>query len=160
MKGFAFMCLIAAALAAPAAVCQKAAAVTGAACTKAQTELEAGIQANLDIQAQELKGYNMSMCDTVMKGFVAQQKAVLDIQSKGIAIRAKNQELAKQLNSPAIDGLATVAKAQVQEKDQVSGLKGTAADMKTLATLVQEVEDGTKQNEKNLAAAKSQKCAA
>lgn len=103
---------------------------------------------------------NMSMCDTVMKGFVAQQKAVLDIQSKGIAIRAKNQELAKQLNSPAIDGLATVAKAQVQEKDQVSGLKGTAADMKTLATLVQEVEDGTKQNEKNLAAAKSQKCAA
>lgn len=51
------MCLIAAALAAPAAVCQKAAAVTGAACTKAQTELEAGIQANLDIQAQELKGY-------------------------------------------------------------------------------------------------------
>jgi hypothetical protein len=42
---------------------------------------------------------------------------------------------------------------------QVMSLKGTAADAATIKMLVQEVMDGTKQNQKNLAAAKGQVCA-
>jgi hypothetical protein len=91
--------------------------------------------------------------------FSTEQKSVLAIQQKGIAIRETNQKLAKEINSPAIAGLAIVAGAQVKEMTQVTGLKDTAADAATLTTLVQEVQDGTKQNQKNLAAAKSQKCA-
>jgi hypothetical protein len=91
--------------------------------------------------------------------FQAQQKSVLDIQQKGINIRANNQKLAKEINSPANAGLATVANAQVLEKNQVTSLKGNAADAATLQKLVTEVQDGTKQNQKNLAAAKSQQCA-
>jgi hypothetical protein len=45
------MCFIVAALAAPA---QQTVSST---CCQAQTQLEKGIQQNLDIQAQELKGY-------------------------------------------------------------------------------------------------------
>jgi hypothetical protein len=86
--------------------------------------------------------------------FSTEQKSVLAIQQKGIAIRETNQKLAKEINSPAIAGLA-----MVKEMTQVTGLKDTAADAATLTTLVQEVQDGTKQNQKNLAAAKSQKCA-
>jgi hypothetical protein len=55
MKSFAIMCFIAAALAAPA---QQA---VDAQCCQAQAQLEKGIQANLDIQAQELKGYACSI---------------------------------------------------------------------------------------------------
>jgi hypothetical protein len=53
MKSIAIFCLVATALAAPA----KMAAAPRANCTMVQTQLEKGIQANLDIQAQELKGY-------------------------------------------------------------------------------------------------------
>jgi uncharacterized protein len=53
MKSFTILCLVATALAAPA----KMAAAPTANCTQIQTQLEKGIQANLDIQAQELKGY-------------------------------------------------------------------------------------------------------
>lgn len=84
------------------------------------------------------------------------QKAVLNIQQQGIDIRANNQKLAQDVNSPAKAGLAVVAKAQVTEKDQVTGLKGSSADKDTLKTLVKEVQDGTKQNEKNLKAAQGQ----
>jgi hypothetical protein len=91
--------------------------------------------------------------------FQMTQKSVLGIQQKGIKIRSNNQKLAKEINSPAADGLAIVATAQVKEMSQVMGLNNTAADAATLKQLVQEVQDGTKQNEKNLAAAKSQKCA-
>jgi hypothetical protein len=91
--------------------------------------------------------------------FQKTQKSVLGIQQKGIEIRSNNQKLAKEINSPAADGLAIVATAQVKEMTQVMGLNNTAADVGTLKQLVQEVQDGTKQNEKNLAAAKSQKCA-
>jgi hypothetical protein len=91
--------------------------------------------------------------------FSTTQKSVLAIQQKGITIRANNQKLAKEINSPAVAGLAIVAGAQVKEMTQVQGLKDTAADAATLTTLVQEVQDGTKQNQKNLAAAKTQKCA-
>jgi hypothetical protein len=90
--------------------------------------------------------------------FSTTQKSVLAIQQKGITIRANNQKLAKEINSPAAAGLAIVAGAQVKEMTQVQGLKDTAADTATLKTLVQEVQDGTKQNQKNLAAAKTQKC--
>lgn len=91
--------------------------------------------------------------------FQVTQQSVLAIQQQGIALRANNQQLASAIKSPASDGLAIVAKAQVQEMTQVQGLKGTKADVATLKTLVTEVQDGTKQNQKNLAAAKSQKCA-
>lgn len=91
--------------------------------------------------------------------FKATQAKVLDIQQKGIDIRTNNQKLAKQINSPASAGLDIVQGAQVKEKSQVQGLTGTAAaDTATLNTLVQEVQDGTKQNQKNLADAKSTKC--
>ncbi|KAH8722356.1 hypothetical protein GQ44DRAFT_622830 [Phaeosphaeriaceae sp. PMI808] len=152
------MCLIAAALAAPAPQ------AAGAKCTQAQAHLTKGIQQNLDIQAQELKGVQtlqvMEKAGTAQAAaFQKEQKSVLSIQQQGIAIRANNQKLAKEINSPAASGLDIVAKAQVKEKDQVTGLKGNAADATTLALLVQEVQDGTKQNQMNLAAAKSQKCA-
>jgi hypothetical protein len=51
MKTFAIMCFVAAVMAAPV---QQAA---DAQCGQAQAQLEKGIQANLDIQARELKGY-------------------------------------------------------------------------------------------------------
>ena len=63
MKSFAILALIAgSAFAAPASSgCAAAAAgngtLTGDSCTAARTQLVDGIQANLDIQAQELKGY-------------------------------------------------------------------------------------------------------
>ena len=184
MKTFAILALIAVAIAAPAAPsCGSAPAagngtVTSAGCTAARAQLVDGIKANLDIQAQELKGYarprnllsslpttNLSFSiETLQKqvgtaGFNATQTSVLAIQQKGIDIRAKNQKLAKEINSPAAAGLDIVAGAQVKEMTQVTGLKGTAAtDDATLKTLVQEVQDGTKQNEKNLADAKSTKC--
>jgi hypothetical protein len=78
MKTFAILALIATALAAPAGQgCGNAAApATGkaggvaaggaaaggaASCAAAKTQLESGIQANLDIQAQELAGYAFSL---------------------------------------------------------------------------------------------------
>lgn len=66
MKTFAILCLVAAALAAPAAPgapaqqpgqAGQAKGGAGASCSQAQSALEKGIQQNLDIQAQELKGY-------------------------------------------------------------------------------------------------------
>jgi hypothetical protein len=90
--------------------------------------------------------------------FQTTQQSVLAIQQKGITIRAQNQKLAGQIKSPAADGLAIVAGAQTKELGQVKGLKGTQADASTLKMLVQEVQDGTKQNQMNLAAAKGQKC--
>lgn len=64
MKTFFVLALIAGAFAAPAAKgCAAVAApaatngtLTGAACTTARSQLVDGINANLDIQAQELKG--------------------------------------------------------------------------------------------------------
>jgi hypothetical protein len=175
MKSFALLCFVAVALAAPA----KLAPTASLNCTEVQTQLEKGIQANLDIQAQELKGYTFSLlfpsvaphlltsnCSVhslqLQSGtgeFETTQQSVLSIQQKGITIRANNQKLAAEIKSPAADGLAVVAGAQTKEMMQVMSLKGTAADADTLKQLVQEVQDGTKQNEKNLATAKGQKCA-
>jgi hypothetical protein len=90
--------------------------------------------------------------------FTRTKQSVLAIQQKGITIRQNNQKLAKKINSPATDGLATVAGAQVLEMMQVMGLNGTCADKATLATLMKEVVDGTAQNHKNLAAAQGQNC--
>ena len=90
--------------------------------------------------------------------FKKEQQSVLSIQQQGINVRANNQKLAAQINSPAAAGLATVAMAQTTEMTQVQGLTGTAADASTLSTLVTEVQGGTQQNTKNLAAAKSQQC--
>jgi hypothetical protein len=89
--------------------------------------------------------------------FTTTQQSVLAIQQKGITIRQNNQKLAKEIKSPAADGLAIVAGAQTKEMLQVMGLKGTSADKDTLATLMK-VMDGTAQNGKNLAAAQGQKC--
>jgi hypothetical protein len=93
-------------------------------------------------------------------GFNATQTSVLAIQQRGVDIRANNQKLAKEINSLAADGLAIVAGAQTKEIDQVKSLKGNAAaDGETIKMLVQEVMDGTMQNQKNLQAAKGQACA-
>ena len=91
--------------------------------------------------------------------FQSEKECVLDIQQQGITVRASNQKLAATINSPATAGLAKVAMAQVTEMTQVQGLTGGAGDAATIATVVQEVVDGTKQNQANLAAAKSQSCA-
>ncbi|KAG9192850.1 hypothetical protein G6011_11584 [Alternaria panax] len=155
MKTFAILCLFTSALAAPAPQ-----ASGTANCAAIQTKLEQGIQANLDIQAQELKGVYALKLQGGTAGFNATQTSVLAIQQRGIDIRANNQKLANEINSPAADGLAIVAGAQTKEIDQVRSLKGNAAaDSATITMLVQEVMDGTKQNQKNLAAAKGQACA-
>lgn len=89
--------------------------------------------------------------------FALERQNVLFIQQLGIDIRTQNQQIADEIKSPAIDGLNIVQGAQVKEMRQVMGLTGTAdTDKAVLQTLVQEVEDGTKQNEMNLAAAQSQ----
>ena len=97
---------------------------------------------------------------TCANDFTAQQQKVLAIQNQGIQIRASNQQLAQQLNSPAQDGLATVAMAQLLEVSQVKSLQGTTGqmDQATFKMLVQEVMDGTMQNMKNLMAAMGQMC--
>jgi hypothetical protein len=173
MKTFTLLCLFASAIAAPA---PQASGTTN--CAAIQMKLEQGIQANLDIQAQELKGYVVSLpykfsiltgaplsvyalkLQGGTAGFNATQTSVLAIQQRGVDIRANNQKLAKEINSPAADGLAIVAGAQTKEIDQVKSLKGNAAaDGETIKMLVQEVMDGTMQNQKNLQAAKGQACA-
>jgi hypothetical protein len=171
MKTFTLLCLFVSALAAPAPQ------ASPANCAAIQTKLEQGIQANLDIQAQELKGYVSLAIPSFLPqlthlisvyalklqggtaGFNATQASVLAIQQRGVDIRANNQKLAKEINSPAADGLAIVAGAQTKEIDQVKSLKGTSGDAATLGMLVMEVMDGTKQNQKNLEAAKGQACA-
>ncbi|KAF2028777.1 hypothetical protein EK21DRAFT_90297 [Setomelanomma holmii] len=96
---------------------------------------QAGIQANLNIQAQELKGVQTlqslvqsASISSDAKTFQAERKSVLNIQAQGISIRANNQNLAQQIDSPAIAGLAIVATAQVKEMSQVRSLNGTSAD--------------------------------
>lgn len=63
MKSFAILCLVAAALAAPSPASNPKSLPSGkpgiaaaSNCTGIQTQLTQGIQANLDIQAQELAG--------------------------------------------------------------------------------------------------------
>ncbi|EUC31020.1 hypothetical protein COCCADRAFT_102431 [Bipolaris zeicola 26-R-13] len=168
MKAFFFLALLAPVFAMPAnqgCNAGQASAVTGGAaagnatCAMTKAHLEKGIKANLKIQAQELQGIQTLQAQLDTPDFNATQTKVLDIQTRGIEIRAKNQKLAKDISSPALDGLNIVEGAQVKEKDQVTGLKGqAAADKDTLDTLVKEVMDGTAQNKKNLDAAKSQKC--
>jgi hypothetical protein len=135
-------------------------------------KLAGGIDSNLNIQSQELKGV-MTLQKLVASNttnapspgapagspnnFQLQQAAVLKIQQTGIDIRAENQRIAKEINSPAQAGLDTVAQAQVLEMTQVQGLQGGGdADKATLEKLVQEVMDGTKQNMMNVLAAESQ----
>ncbi|USP81946.1 hypothetical protein yc1106_09220 [Curvularia clavata] len=167
MKAFTLLVLIASALAAPAnkGGCGNAAGAAAggaAACTKTRADLEKGIQDNLNIQAQELAGVQTLQKQIGTADFKTTQAKVLKIQQQGIDIRVNNQKLAKQINSTASAGLDIVQGAQLKEMSQVQGLTGTAAtekaDKETLATLVQEVQDGTKQNQKNLADAKSSKC--
>ncbi|KAH7068165.1 hypothetical protein BKA63DRAFT_107563 [Paraphoma chrysanthemicola] len=176
MKTFVLAFLIAHVLSAPTqqqSCTQDAAAAPAADCAQVQGQLEKGIQANLDIQAQELTGVealqsllsgasaggNATASATTTFAFQATQKEVLNIQAQGITIRAENQKLAGEISSPAANGLGIVAQAQVLEMTQVQNLNGTAADEATLQKLVQEVMDGTMQNQKNLAAAKEQACA-
>jgi len=89
--------------------------------------------------------------------FAIQRLKVLAIQQQGIDIRAMNQAIADEIKSPAIAGLKTVQGAQALEMRQVMGLTGNArTDDAVYQMLVQEVQDGTKQNQANLAAAKGQ----
>ncbi|KAF2705499.1 hypothetical protein K504DRAFT_493942 [Pleomassaria siparia CBS 279.74] len=131
-------------------------------------QLVGGIQANLNIQAQELQGVQTlasltaanstgrALPNNAVSDFQLTQSNVLTIQQKGIDIRAQNQKLASELNSPAAQGLAVVAMAQVMEVMQVKSLTGSGpADAKTLQLLVTEVQGGTKQNMMNLMAAES-----
>ncbi|EMD87793.1 hypothetical protein COCC4DRAFT_25001 [Bipolaris maydis ATCC 48331] len=168
MKAFFFLALLAPVFALPANQdCNsgKAAAVIGgggaanATCAATKAQLEKGIQDNLNIQAQELQGVKTLQAQLGTAEFKTTQAKVLNIQQRGIEIRANNQKLAKEISSPALDGLNIVQGAQITEQDQVKGLKNQAAtDTDTLNTLVQEVTDGTAQNQKNLAAAKTTNC--
>lgn len=89
--------------------------------------------------------------------FATKRQDVLVIQQLGINIRTQNQQIAGEIKSPAIAGLNTVQGAQTTEMRQVMGLTGNEkTDAAVLQTLVKEVEDGTKQNEANLAAAQGQ----
>jgi hypothetical protein len=91
------------------------------------------------------------------KNFGSQRLTVLTIQQQGIDIRSMNQAIADEIKSPATDGLKTVQGAQVLEMRQVMGLTGDAkTDGPIFQMLVQEVQDGTKQNQANLAASKGQ----
>ncbi|OAF98894.1 uncharacterized protein CC84DRAFT_1105207 [Paraphaeosphaeria sporulosa] len=148
-------------MASPLAETAKANSTCNAVQSKQVGDLAKGIQANLDIQKQELAGVQFLQAMSNAKSNSTQdfkniQKAVLNIQQQGIDIRTNNQKLAQQVNSPAQMGLAIVATAQITEKDQVTSLNGSCADQGTLKTLVKEVQDGTKQNKKNLQAAQSQ----
>jgi hypothetical protein len=70
----------------------------------------------------------------------------------GQLIRTFNQKTLPSGND-AISGLATVQKAQGTELDLAKSLTGKAEhDRKVLATLVTDIENGTAQNKKNLAA--------
>ncbi|CBX96181.1 hypothetical protein IAQ61_001355 [Plenodomus lingam] len=124
------------------------------------TQLAGGIQANLFVQQQELAGIKCLQKlepNQASSQFPEERQRVLAIQQLGINIRAQNQNLAKDINSPAIDGLNVVEGAQITEMRQVMGLTGDGEkDKDVLETLVKEVEDGTKQNEANLAAAQGQ----
>ncbi|KAF2847447.1 hypothetical protein T440DRAFT_456238 [Plenodomus tracheiphilus IPT5] len=123
-------------------------------------QLVGGIQANLFVQKQELAGIKNLQKLEAKNGsthFSKERQNVLVIQQLGIDIRAQNQQIATEINSPAIDGLNIVQGAQITEMRQVMGLTGDKAnDQDVLGTLVKEVEDGTKQNEANLAAAQGQ----
>ncbi|ORY00734.1 hypothetical protein BCR34DRAFT_637784 [Clohesyomyces aquaticus] len=131
---------------------------------KVQSQLAAGIQQNIDIQAKELQGVmalqflaaaptaNATGGNNANACFASAQKSVLAIQAQGIKVREANQKLATELKSPSIAGLDIVSKAQVQEAAQVQSLKGDAGrDNATLEALVKEVQDGTAQNQRNLA---------
>ncbi|KAK7183445.1 hypothetical protein PSPO01_10404 [Paraphaeosphaeria sporulosa] len=151
-------------MASPLAETAKANSTCNAVQSKQVGDLAKGIQANLDIQKQESSPFASVQFLQAMSNaksnstqdFKNIQKAVLNIQQQGIDIRTNNQKLAQQVNSPAQMGLAIVATAQITEKDQVTSLNGSCADQGTLKTLVKEVQDGTKQNKKNLQAAQSQ----
>jgi hypothetical protein len=76
---------------------------------------------------------------------------IADIEG-GMAIRAFNQKVLPSSNN-ATAGLKTVEGAQQTELKLAHSLTGKAEhDRKTLATLVTDIENGTKQNKKNLAA--------
>ncbi|KAF2636919.1 hypothetical protein P280DRAFT_459295 [Massarina eburnea CBS 473.64] len=132
--------------------------------------LEGGIQSNIGIQVQELQSIKTlqalvqanttkptSAAANTTSEFQIQRNTVLQIQQNGVDLRASNQKVASQLKSPSEKGLATVSMAQLLEISQVKSLQGGGtADENTLQMLVKEVEDGTKQNMANLAAAQSQ----
>ncbi|KAH9876509.1 hypothetical protein J1614_003640 [Plenodomus biglobosus] len=124
------------------------------------SQLAGGIQANLFVQKQELAGIKSLQnlhVNKIMTHFPKERQNVLAIQQLGIDIRAQNQQIAKDIDSPALDGLNIVEGAQITEIRQVMGLTGDKEnDKAVLDTLVKEVEDGTKQNEANLAAAQGQ----
>ncbi|KAF9698705.1 hypothetical protein EKO04_002699 [Ascochyta lentis] len=126
-------------------------------------QLSGGIQANLDVQKDELAGIKdlqsieATNSTASASNFAAQRLKVLAIQQQGIDIRAMNQAIAGEIKSPATDGLNTVQGAQVLEMRQVMELTGVAkSDEPIFQLLVKEVQDGTKQNQANLAAAEGQ----
>lgn len=94
---------------------------------------------------------------TTDQTFAMDRQKVLVIQQLGINIRAQNQEIAGEIKSPATAGLKIVQGAQIIELRQVMGLTGNEmTDAPVLKSLVQEVENGTKQNKANLVAAQGQ----
>ncbi|KAF4928492.1 hypothetical protein CGCVW01_v001945 [Colletotrichum viniferum] len=119
-------------------------------------KLAAGIDDNIKIQKQEQS--NVADIEKIVnsnnvdqKKFDAAKKTLLATIDDGIKIREANQKLAD--GNGAKDGLATVANAQAQEKSQAQGLKGTKADLDTIATLKKEFAGGIEQNQKNKEAA-------
>ncbi|UPX20699.1 uncharacterized protein EKO05_0010924 [Ascochyta rabiei] len=164
MKLITFTLLVGCALSTPAAVNAFTPTRRAASCDAAKVaQLSGGIQANLEVQKNELAGIKdlqsigeANSTDSANK-FAAQKLKVLAIQQQGIDIRAMNQAIADEITSPATAGLKTVQGAQATEMRQVMGLTGNGkTDDATYQMLVQEVQDGTKQNQANYAAAKGQ----
>ncbi|KAF1363969.1 hypothetical protein EJ07DRAFT_162498 [Lizonia empirigonia] len=164
MKLFTFTLLIGYTLSTPVAVNTLIPTRQAASCDAVKVgQLSGGIQANLDVQKQELAGIkdlqSIEAANTTGSAdkFATQKMKVLAIQQQGIDIRSMNQAIADEIKSPAIAGLKTVQGAQALEMRQVMGLTGTAkTDDAVYQMLVKEVQDGTKQNQANLEAAKGQ----
>ncbi|PVH80504.1 hypothetical protein DL98DRAFT_375652, partial [Cadophora sp. DSE1049] len=127
----------------------------GGACSSQVMALAAGIQSNIDDQNNELTTVNalgmvlaQNPMDVTLYG--ATQTSLMGFVTKGIVIRENNQKLAPAGNA-ALDGLAKVANAQMEELSLTMSLAVPASGA-TVETLKKDFAGGIDQNKLNLAA--------
>ncbi|KAH6695500.1 hypothetical protein F5X68DRAFT_186954 [Plectosphaerella plurivora] len=119
----------------------------------AAKKLASGIDANIKAQKQEQADVaavkKIVSAENIDKAqFDQAKKTLVATVNSGIQIRENNQKITPNGNA-AVAGLDKVATAQATELKQAKGLKGTAADMTTIAQLEKEFEGGIKQNQQN-----------
>ncbi|KAM3075004.1 hypothetical protein ACMFMG_007536 [Clarireedia jacksonii] len=126
-------------------------------CAPAVAALASGISSNIADQHNELAavgalGFIIAEQPMNQSTFDAGKASLLDFVTKGIAIRAQNQKIAPAGNA-AIPGLATVAKAQMEELNLTMSLNAAdlAAANRTLDMLKKDFMGGIVQNMLNLA---------